>query len=105
MKDLLENIHKFEWKELDGKVLKIVVGEDELDGLKSVCVMGLDAQTGDYYVLHTESKLLTTDLTRRLSEKTGENMMECKKALVVSGGNFEKAIEYLNRPNKIRSYV
>ena len=55
MKDLLENIHKFEWKELDGKVLKIVVGEDKLDGVKSVCVMGLDEQTGHYYVLHTKT--------------------------------------------------
>lgn len=55
MKDLLENIHKFEWRELDGRVLKIVVGEDELDGVKSVCVMGLDGKTGHYYVLHTET--------------------------------------------------
>lgn len=55
MKDLLENIHKFDRKELDGKVLKIIVGEDVLDGVKSVCVMGLDEHTGHYYVLHTET--------------------------------------------------
>lgn len=55
MKDLSENIHKFEWKELDGKVLKIAVGEDVLDGVKSVCVMGIDRKTGHYYVLHTET--------------------------------------------------
>lgn len=55
MKDLLENTHKFDWKELDGKVLEIIVGEDALDGVKSVCVMGLDARTGHYHVLHTET--------------------------------------------------
>ena len=55
MKDLLENIHKFEWKELDGKVLKIGVGESQEDDVKSVCVMGLDEQTGHYYVLHTKT--------------------------------------------------
>ena len=55
MNGLLENIHKFEWKDLHGKVLKIVVGEDVLDGVKSVCVMGLDAHTGHYYVVHTET--------------------------------------------------
>jgi hypothetical protein len=55
MKDLLENIHKFEWKDLHGKVLKIVVGEGQEDGVKSVCVMGLDEHTGHYYVLHTKT--------------------------------------------------
>lgn len=57
MKDLLENVHKFEWKDLHGKVFRISVGESEEDGVKSVCVMGLDEQTGDYYVLHTQTTM------------------------------------------------
>lgn len=105
MKDLLENINKFEWKELDGKVLKIIVGEDVLDGVKSVCVMGLDARTGHYYALHTETKRLNIDPIRMLSEETGENMMECKKALFATNGDFNKAIEYLSRPNRVNHYV
>lgn len=55
MKDLLENIHKFDWKDLHGKVLKIGVGESQEDDVKSVCVVGVDEQTGHYYVLHTKT--------------------------------------------------
>ena len=53
MKDLLENIHKFDWRDLHGKVLKITVGESEEDGMKYMCVMGVD-ENGHYYVVCLE---------------------------------------------------
>jgi len=56
MKELLENIHKFDWKELHGKQLRIAVGQGDEDGVEYVCVMGVDESTGHYYVLHTETK-------------------------------------------------
>lgn len=56
VKELIENVHKFDWKDLQGMVLRIVVGEDDVDGVKSTCVMGVDESTGDYYVLHTEQR-------------------------------------------------
>jgi len=34
---------------------------------------------------------------KELREKTGAGMMDCKKALAESGGDFEKAIEYLRK--------
>jgi len=34
---------------------------------------------------------------RDLREKTGAGMMDCKKALVETGGDFEKAVEYLRK--------
>lgn len=58
MKELLENNHKFDWKELHGKQLRITVGQSGEDGVESVCVMGVDESTGHYYVLHTETRYL-----------------------------------------------
>lgn len=34
---------------------------------------------------------------KRLRDETGMAMMECKKALIESGGNFEKAKELVSR--------
>jgi elongation factor Ts len=36
-------------------------------------------------------------MVRDLREKTGAGMMDCKKALAESGGNFEKAVDYLRQ--------
>ncbi len=38
-----------------------------------------------------------TDLIRTLREKTGVGIMDCKKALTESGGDLEKAVEYLRK--------
>ncbi len=38
---------------------------------------------------------ITASLVKELREKTGVGMMDCKKALDHSGGNFEEAIKYL----------
>lgn len=38
---------------------------------------------------------ITASLVKELREKTGVGMMDCKKALVETDGNIEKAIEYL----------
>lgn len=40
---------------------------------------------------------ITAQMVKELREKTGAGMMECKKALEASQGDFEKAIEYLRQ--------
>jgi elongation factor Ts len=40
---------------------------------------------------------ISANLVKDLREKTGAGMMDCKKALVETSGDFEKAIEYLRK--------
>lgn len=40
---------------------------------------------------------ISASLVKDLREKTGAGMMDCKKALVETSGDFEKAIEYLRK--------
>lgn len=40
---------------------------------------------------------ISSGLVKELREKTGAGMMDCKKALVESSGDFEKAVEYLRK--------
>ena len=40
---------------------------------------------------------ITADQVRQLREQTGAGMMECKKALSESGGDFQKAIDVLRK--------
>ncbi len=40
---------------------------------------------------------ITADQVKQLRERTGVGMMECKKALTESGGDFEKAVDALRR--------
>lgn len=40
---------------------------------------------------------ITAEAVKALREKTGAGMMDCKKALQESNGDFEKAIEYLRK--------
>jgi len=40
---------------------------------------------------------VTTENIKKLREKTGAGMMDCKKALIESNGNIEQAIEYLRK--------
>lgn len=40
---------------------------------------------------------ISAQMVKELREKTGAGMMECKKALESSGGDFNKAIEYLRQ--------
>jgi elongation factor Ts len=40
---------------------------------------------------------ITAELVKNLREKTGAGMMECKKALTESSGDFEKAIDLLRQ--------
>lgn len=39
--------------------------------------------------------MISASVVKELREKTGAGMMDCKKALVETGGDLEKAIEYL----------
>jgi len=39
--------------------------------------------------------MITAEMVKNLRERTGAGMMDCKKALGESGGDMEKAIEYL----------
>ncbi|MDA8078408.1 MAG: translation elongation factor Ts [Nitrospiraceae bacterium] len=41
--------------------------------------------------------VIAADSVRNLREKTGAGMMECKKALTESGGDFEKAVDILRQ--------
>lgn len=43
------------------------------------------------------SMAVTSEQVKMLREKTGAGMMDCKRALEESGGDFEKAIEYLRK--------
>ena len=38
---------------------------------------------------------ITAGMVKELRERTGSGMMDCKKALVESNGDMEKAVEYL----------
>lgn len=38
---------------------------------------------------------ITADMVKELRQKTGVGMMECKKALIETGGDFEAAVKYL----------
>lgn len=40
---------------------------------------------------------ITANLVKELREKTGAGMMDCKKALAETSGDFEKAIEFLRK--------
>src|SRR3954469_24536197 len=40
---------------------------------------------------------ISAGLVKDLREKTGAGMMDCKKALMETSGDFEKAIEYLRK--------
>ncbi len=40
---------------------------------------------------------ITSEMVKQLREKTGAGMMDCKKALVETGGDFDKAIDYLRQ--------
>ncbi|MBI3189138.1 MAG: elongation factor Ts, partial [Ignavibacteriales bacterium] len=40
---------------------------------------------------------ITADIVKKLRDQTGAGMMDCKKALAETNGNFEKAIEFLRK--------
>lgn len=40
---------------------------------------------------------VSAELVKQLREKTGAGMMDCKKALEETGGDFDKAVEYLRK--------
>lgn len=40
---------------------------------------------------------VSADLVKKLREKTGTGMMDCKKALEEAGGDMDKAIDYLRK--------
>jgi elongation factor Ts len=41
--------------------------------------------------------MITADAVKKLREQTGAGMMECKKALTESNGDFEKAVDLLRQ--------
>ncbi|MDO9585911.1 MAG: translation elongation factor Ts [Syntrophales bacterium] len=40
---------------------------------------------------------ITSAMVKQLRDKTGAGMMDCKEALTASGGDFEKAVDYLRK--------
>lgn len=55
----------FNWKDLDGKDLKIHVGVDFADGKDCTIVMGYEKKTGNYYLLNEETKMVVMDELER----------------------------------------
>lgn len=41
--------------------------------------------------------MITAEMVKELREKTGAGMMDCKKALAESGGDMEKALDFLRQ--------
>src|SRR5687768_14433166 len=46
---------------------------------------------------NTMAATITASMVNELRSKTGQGMMECKKALTETGGDVEKAIEYFRK--------
>jgi elongation factor Ts len=46
---------------------------------------------------------VSADLVKKLREKTGAGMMECKRALEKAGGNMDKAVDYLREQGMARA--
>ncbi|MGD9817922.1 MAG: translation elongation factor Ts [Desulfomonilaceae bacterium] len=46
---------------------------------------------------------VSASLVKELREKTGLGLMDCKKALVESEGNVEKAVEYLRKKGALKA--
>ena len=46
---------------------------------------------------------VTAQLVKELREMTGAGMMDCKKALVETDGNVDKAVEVLRKKGSSRS--
>lgn len=51
------------------------------------------------------TKIISAVLVKELRERTGAGMMECKKALEVSEGDLEKAIEELRKSGRAKAEV
>lgn len=49
------------------------------------------------------SVAISANLVKELREKTGAGMMECKKALQSSGGDIEKAVQFLREQGQARA--
>jgi elongation factor Ts len=46
---------------------------------------------------------ISAQMVKELREKTGAGMMDCKKALAETGGDFDKAIDYLRKKGIARA--
>lgn len=46
---------------------------------------------------------ITAQMVKELREKTGLGMMDCKKALQESGGDIEKAVDYLRKKGALKA--
>jgi len=46
---------------------------------------------------------ITAALVKELRERTGEGMMDCKKALTKAGGDIEKAIDDMRASGAIKA--
>ncbi|HYN87599.1 MAG TPA: hypothetical protein VER55_03670 [Ardenticatenaceae bacterium] len=46
---------------------------------------------------------ITTESIKELRERTGAGILECKKALQETGGDMEKAIDYLRERGLARA--
>ncbi|MDO8644865.1 MAG: elongation factor Ts, partial [bacterium] len=47
--------------------------------------------------------MITAEQVRELREKTGAGMMDCKKALSETQGDFSKAIDFLKRQGVLKA--
>ena len=48
---------------------------------------------------------ITATMVKELRERTGAGMMDCKTALLESGGDSEKAVEYIKKKGLAKAGV
>lgn len=62
-----------------------------------------DAKVTDLFERNSKMAEITAALVKELRERTGEGMMDCKKALTKAGGDIEKAIDDMRASGAIKA--
>ena len=74
-------------------------------GAEMRCTVAWTKAGSDYDYHYGNRKAITADLVMRLRDVTDAPMMECKKALTATNGDFEKAKEWIRVGYRFRTYI
>ena len=74
-------------------------------GAEMRCTVAWTKEGSDYDKHYGDRKLVTAELVSKLREETDEPMMVCKKALTVTNGDFDKAVEWLKDRHRFRTWI